>query len=67
MVFFANLEVEIDNTAYCDLYIYPACIRALYNIPLGKLAHPGNEMGIYEYGDVYDQKDLDLFYQQYQP
>jgi tripeptidyl-peptidase-1 len=44
----------------------PACIRAMYNIPVGTLSHSGNTLGIFEWGsDVYDQADLDLFFQNY--
>jgi tripeptidyl-peptidase I len=32
----------------------------LYNIPQGTTAQAGNEIGIYEDGDYYDQEDLDL-------
>jgi tripeptidyl-peptidase I len=32
----------------------------LYNIPMGTTAYPGNEIGIFEDGDYYDQEDLDL-------
>jgi tripeptidyl-peptidase I len=32
----------------------------LYNIPKGSSKHKGNEIGIFEDGDWYDQEDLDL-------
>ena len=35
---------------------------ALYGIPVGNLSTPGNELGIFESGDMYDQTDLDLFF-----
>jgi len=33
---------------------------ALYSIPMGTTAQAGNEIGIFEDGDFYDQADLDL-------
>lgn len=35
----------------------------MYNIPQGTTAHPGNEIGIFEDGDFYDQEDLDLTFE----
>jgi len=32
----------------------------LYGIPLGNSSQPGNEIGIFEDGDFYNQNDLDL-------
>jgi tripeptidyl-peptidase-1 len=37
-------------------------ITALYNIPNATLAQEGNEIGIFELGDMYDQEDLDIFF-----
>jgi hypothetical protein len=37
-------------------------VTALYNIPKASLAQEGNEMGIFELGDMYDQEDLDIFF-----
>jgi tripeptidyl-peptidase-1 len=37
-------------------------ITALYNIPKATLAQEGNEMGIFELADEYDQEDLDIFF-----
>lgn len=34
----------------------------MYQIPVGNLSNPNNQLGIYENGDVYDQHDLDLFF-----
>jgi tripeptidyl-peptidase I len=34
--------------------------KELYGIPKGNSSHPGNEIGIFETGDYYDQEDLDL-------
>lgn len=46
----------------CDSVITPACIRAMYKIPMGNLSNPNNQLGIYETGDQYLQHDLDLFF-----
>lgn len=50
----------------CDKAITPACIKALYQVPQADKAHPGNSMGVFEEGDFYAQKDLDLFFNKYQ-
>lgn len=49
----------------CDVAITPACIRALYDIPLqnpNAKVSPNNSMGIFETGDTYSQEDLNLFF-----
>ncbi|KAI1411855.1 peptidase S8/S53 domain-containing protein [Hypoxylon sp. FL1857] len=43
------------------------CIRALYKIPKLDKASPGNELGIYEFADVYNQIDLDRFWRDFAP
>ncbi|TVY71195.1 Tripeptidyl-peptidase sed1 [Lachnellula suecica] len=53
---------NVDDVTNCDTLITPACIRALYSIPIGTTAAAGNALGIYEYGDTYAQGDLDLFF-----
>ena len=60
--------VEQDNLTTCDVAITPACIRALYNFTqLNTTAQPGNEIGIFEDGDFYDQEDLNLFFANFTP
>jgi tripeptidyl-peptidase-1 len=58
---------DINSLETCDVLITPACVKALYGIPTNTKATPGNEMGVYEEGDYYDQEDLDLFFQKYTP
>ena len=43
------------------------CIKALYEVPPSILAHPGNELGIFEEGDFYSQEDLNLFFANFTP
>ncbi|KAE8153802.1 peptidase S8/S53 domain-containing protein [Aspergillus avenaceus] len=51
------------NLTTCDEAITPDCIRALYKIPTSRAAaHPNNSLGVFEEGDYYAQKDLDLFF-----
>jgi tripeptidyl-peptidase I len=45
----------------------PTCIRALYGIPKAHLSDPVNVMGLFEEGDAFAQKDLDLFWKNYAP
>lgn len=59
-----NTLISEGNLAYCDTYISPACIRAMYNITLGTTAQPGNELGIYEespYASL-DSLDMNLYF-----
>lgn len=59
-------HVNHENLSTCDVAITPACIRALYNVPLPpKNAQPGNGIGIFEDGDFYSQEDLNLFFANY--
>ncbi|KAI9664857.1 MAG: hypothetical protein M1821_006305 [Bathelium mastoideum] len=61
-------RVDLANLSTCDIAITPACIRALYKIPLNnQTAQPGNEIGIYENGDFYAQEDLNLFFANFTP
>ncbi|KAH8798958.1 aorsin [Hyaloscypha sp. PMI_1271] len=56
----------------CDEFITPACIRSLYNVPeIPEYAKTGprvdNSMGIFEEGDFYSPKDLDIFFANFTP
>ncbi|KAL4746419.1 hypothetical protein BDW72DRAFT_207340 [Aspergillus terricola var. indicus] len=55
-------QVANDALGFCDQVITPACIRVMYNISEGTSAIPGNELGIYAFGDMYSQGDLDLLF-----
>jgi tripeptidyl-peptidase-1 len=56
------------NLSNCDVLITPACIAALYDIPKPSSdVAKGNALGIFEEGDFYAQKDLDLFFAKYTP
>ena len=46
----------------CGELITPACIRALYDIPAVNHSDQKNALGMFEFIDTYDQKDLDLFF-----
>lgn len=59
----ASLVSNNVETLYCDQFITPACIFALYNITTPILADPKNQLGIFEdLGDYYSQQDLDIFF-----
>lgn len=53
---------EAANLTNCWEIVSPECIRALYGVPEPATAIEGNEMGIFESGDVYDQESLNLFF-----
>lgn len=39
----------------------------MYGIPDATLNQPENALGVYAFGDVYDQEDLDLYFSHYAP
>ena len=47
---------------HCGVNITPACVRALYNLPIGTVCDPDSAPGFYEQGDYYSQTDLNLFF-----
>ncbi|TVY87935.1 Tripeptidyl-peptidase, partial [Lachnellula willkommii] len=51
----------------CHTAVTPDCLRTLYGIPLGNLSASGNEIGIFEQGDFYDQRDLNLTFEAIAP
>lgn len=57
-----HVQAADASLSQCDKYITPNCIKAMYKIPAGKNATPGNELGIFEEGDYYSQEDLNLFF-----
>ena len=51
----------------CVKNVTPDCIKSLYNIPSNTTAQEGNNLGIVEFGETYDQPDLDQFYSTFSP
>ena len=60
----SGLPPDLQN---CGVNITPPCIRALYDIPPGKLATPGYELGLYEQGSYYDASDVNAFFANFAP
>ncbi|TVY45567.1 Aorsin [Lachnellula occidentalis] len=56
----ASSLVEGAAEVPCYTAVTTDCLRNLYGIPLGTSNATGNEIGIFESGDYYDQEDLDL-------
>ncbi|MCJ1416494.1 hypothetical protein MMC32_002832 [Xylographa parallela] len=58
----------LNELEACDVAITPICVAALYEVPptLGQ-ANPSNSLGIFEEGDFYAQKDLNLFFANFTP
>ncbi|KAK8009688.1 Aldo/keto reductase [Apiospora arundinis] len=53
----------ITNLDDCDKQIVPDCLRALYHLPRGSSAQPGNSHGIAAYTtNSYHPSDLDVFF-----
>ncbi|KAK3314311.1 alkaline serine protease [Apodospora peruviana] len=56
------------NSSVCDKYVTPECIRAIYSVPEGTKASPGNELGVFEsLGDHYSKQDLDDYWSNVYP
>jgi tripeptidyl-peptidase-1 len=55
-----SMGPKADIEIPCYTAVTPDCIRQLYGIPMGNSNQTGNEIGIFEDGDFYDQTDLDL-------
>ena len=52
-----------QDLTYCDTYITPDCLRALYGFPVNNKANAKNSYGIVEYTpQSYLPSDLDLFF-----
>ncbi|KAI1455382.1 Pro-kumamolisin, activation domain-containing protein [Annulohypoxylon moriforme] len=64
-------ELNSTNLTTCDTVMTIPCIRALYQIPSSSASlpspNPTNQLGIYEFGDSYNQIDLDHFYRTFTP
>jgi len=55
------------NLSTCSQYVSPACIQALYGVPAPTKEVKGNDMGIFELDDIYDQEDLNGFFSRFAP
>ena len=63
-----DLNVKSSSIEYCDNYVSPACIMAMYNITRGTTATSGNELGIFEESPAaLHQADLDSFFSHVAP
>ena len=60
-----QLLLSTATTDTCGTAITPACIKAMYNISTGTLKNSKNTLGIFEFGDIYAQADLNSFYKTY--
>ena len=56
---------EGANLTDCYASVTPDCIKALYGIPPPTTAVEGNDMGVFEAGDQYDQESLDALFTTY--
>ncbi|KAM3449277.1 hypothetical protein MY3296_007053 [Beauveria thailandica] len=58
-----ELTAAPNDTNRCADYVTPKCIKAMYNIPNGKLSNPSNRLGLFESDDEYFQQgDLSTFF-----
>lgn len=60
-----NALMTLEN---CDSMITPACLRALYNVPVGSSAVKNNSLGVVEYTpQAFLQSDMDMWFKQFSP
>ncbi|KAF5529157.1 peptidase S8 S53 subtilisin kexin sedolisin [Fusarium napiforme] len=63
-----KLKSQPASTQYCNTYVTPECIKALYKIPGGTLKNSNNKLGIFEEDDEFpEQSDLNKFYGLFAP
>jgi tripeptidyl-peptidase-1 len=55
----------LSGTINCATLITIDCLRAIYNIPVGKYNHSGNQLGIAEWADYLYLPDLKTFFQNF--
>ncbi|KAL9078122.1 MAG: hypothetical protein Q9157_002949 [Trypethelium eluteriae] len=66
-----TLASVVNDLSVCDRLTTPACVKALYQIPNGTSAAPGNALGVFESNigpmGSYNQNDLNQFFQTFMP
>jgi tripeptidyl-peptidase-1 len=55
----------LSGTTNCATLITIDCLRAIYNIPVGKYNHSGNQLGIAEWADYLYLPDLKTFFENF--
>ncbi|KAL1654284.1 hypothetical protein SLS61_003289 [Didymella pomorum] len=55
----------LTGTTNCATLITIDCLRAIYNLPVGKYNHTGNQLGIAEWADYLYLPDLKTFFQNF--
>ncbi|KAL1598497.1 hypothetical protein SLS59_006782 [Nothophoma quercina] len=53
------------GTTNCNSLITIDCLRAIYNLPVGKYNHTGNQLGIAEWADYLYLPDLKTFFENF--
>jgi tripeptidyl-peptidase-1 len=66
----ATIEAPVDITGLlgtmdCSILITIDCLRAVYNIPIGKYNHSGNQLGIAEWADYLYLPDLKIYFENF--
>ena len=55
----------LSGTSDCATLITIDCLRAIYNLPVGKYNHTGNQLGIAEWADYLYLPDLKTFFENF--
>ncbi|KAI8623569.1 putative protease S8 tripeptidyl peptidase I [Xylariaceae sp. FL1651] len=61
-----SVSTDPHDLSNCDQLITPACIEALYQVPVGSKANSTNAIGVFESSNLFwDQEDLNSFFATY--
>ncbi|KAL3963207.1 hypothetical protein ACCO45_000211 [Purpureocillium lilacinum] len=64
----ATIQLNPGTIGDCSRAVTPDCIKKMYQIPDGKLAHPSNRLGIFQTdGNYYVQSSMDIFTKAFAP
>jgi len=61
----ATATASLTNVSSCHNLITINCLRAIYKLPIAKLSHKGNELGIAQWADYLYLPDLKSFFEQW--
>lgn len=60
-------DISATDLSNCGKWTTPACLKALYQIPDATINQKENTLGVFANKQIWDQKDLDLFFSNLAP
>ncbi|KAH5360136.1 hypothetical protein HBI48_104470 [Parastagonospora nodorum] len=58
-----DIAARLNGTSQCSKLITIDCLRAIYNIPVGKYNNSGNQLGVAEWADYLYLPDLKIYFE----